>query len=245
MAKVGAAADPLAALDDVFDGSTLDAKWNVVEPTPGTNTISVHDGELDYQISAGGSNGSFHFDDNNGSRIDQEIAGTSWDARMRASVRNTADDGVPPSSGYRLAGLQVADPNSFNYVHVMSGTFNGTPSRIEWKSTDDSDSAFASPLEAPDVGLDLDFRIVRNGQLFTLYIRDSALAANLLDDNDWLEVQAIDREDPNTPSRALNGGTLGNAVALPDPCVVGPAVYSNVAGHDVRAHVLEFTARTV
>jgi hypothetical protein len=229
------------SLNDTFDGDALDESWTLFESVTTTATLSVHDGELDYQVSAGGSNGSFWFDAHDGVLLHKTVTG-DFDARCRIRVRNTADSGNPPLTSFRIAGLAAHDPDrttEYNYVHVGLGATNTVNLRAEWKTTDSSDSAFNS-IEALSGAGDLegDLRIVRVDQVFTLYAKLSDTPLD--DDEDWTLITTVDRTDNTIPDRNTNGGAADNATPMPDTLQVGLILYSSTGTHNIRMFVDEF-----
>jgi len=212
--------DPIVNLRDEFGGDTLASKWTLYEGD-GTATIAVSGSELNLTCNAGGAADSFWFDGEQGILLYQLVTG-NFDAQARIRVRNSADSGLPTvgDGNFRIAGLAAHDPDratNLDYVHVGLGCTASAGITCEWKTTVASVSTYGAVAAATGVG---EIRILRVGQLFTMYYRASAADA-------WTEVQAIDR----------------TAAALPTTLQLGFMVYASVASHDERIFVDRFSVR--
>lgn len=230
--------NPFAGLSDDFDGDALDPSWLFFNE----NLIadrSVANGELSVQITAGGTNGSFWYNDNDGILIYKTITGPV-DMRARVRVRNSANTGNPDTAPARVGGIAAHDPNrppnpgaSYNYVHTGLGRVdNSVTTVVEAKTTDLSLSTYV-PTQWPLVGipLDGDLRIVRHAedlQIFETYVRSSTLP--LSSDEGWELTMRINRADNTEPARP-------DAVPLPDTLQWGIMVYTNLDAVDVRMFV--------
>lgn len=254
----GAGVDPLAALDDIFAGSSLDAKWTIEDSTPASydsGGSSVSRGEYFQNILAGGTGGSFWFDPNDGILVYQEVTGP-FEARFRARMRNLADSGPPDLAlgAAQFGGLAVHDPDrsALNYVHIVAGGNGSGVALVEWKSNDSDGvatdtSAFAT-VAAPNSEIFVDFRMIRrasNPQLIDLSFRDAQSGVRLLSNEiAFTSLITIDRTDNTSPSRSGNNAAANLAVPLPDTLRLGIMTYSNTAGHDVQTIGQEFRVRT-
>lgn len=228
--------DPLAALSDDFESDEADVEdrgwlWHN-ESVVATQAIAG--GELNLDITEGGGAGSFWFDGFEGMLLYKLVTGDA-DVRARIRVRNTAGDGTPAPDNFRLVVLAAHDPDRatvLNYVHVGMGSTNEAGNSAEWKTTDDSVSTFGNNSSSGLSPLELDFRLVRVGQVFTAYVRFTG-AEPLSSDVGWGSAwQVMDRSSNLTPARAA-------AVPMPDTLQWGIAVYSNQATHDVQGFVDE------
>ncbi len=167
---LAASSDPLAALDDDFSGSSLDAKWLIYKPlsTPG---ITVSGGFCRIPIIEGGTppaptaTDSFWFNANNGIHLYQNVSG-DFDASVYAEARDVGDSGPCSLSDFKIVGLAAHDPANppYNYVHSGLGS-NGTGSlQAENKSTENSVSVFNYVVNASGTAW---LRLLRQGQVFT------------------------------------------------------------------------------
>lgn len=249
--------DPLSVLDDDFEGTdNLETRGWTLYKSAAVASQACSGGECDFRALAGGGGvggtTSFWFDGTADGILAYKLVTGDFDARLRCRVRNTANSGNPAVTNFRIAGLAVHDPvrtsNVFNYLHIGAGSAAQAQNRIEWKTTDDGGqasndtSAFNSAAWAGG-NLDVDLRIVRAGQVFTLYYRASS--GDLLDDvAAWSTLTTINRSSNLTPDRDTNGALANLAVALPDTLQIGLVVYSNTAAHDVRMFAQEFRVRT-
>lgn len=212
--------------DDFSSGSDVSTNgWILEDSSPSSSPGStITGGEWDFTISAGASGGSLWYDTNDGGWRYKVVTG-AVDCRMRARIRNTADTGLPLTNNFRIAGLAAHDPDrtTMEYVHVGAGSGNLSTSQLEWKTTDNSDSAYAyTPVHA-DRSLDLDFRIVRRAtdlQMFDLYYRgrstpDPVFAPrmdNLYDDPSALQGVNVGTEyDKDDRSRTGDDASTWNA----------------------------------
>jgi len=205
-------------LGDHFGGSALQSKWTLYEGD-GTASISVSGGEMGMTINAGGAADSFWFDANEGCLLYQLVAG-NFDAIATIRVRNSADSGLPTvgDGNYRIAGLAAHDPDrstTLSYVHIGLGCTASAAITCETKNTIASVSDFDEAPAATGAG---QVRIVRAGQVFTMYYRASPSVA-------WTLENTYDR----------------TASPMPATLQLGFVVYASVAGHDIRIFVDDFT----
>lgn len=245
-AELGETLDPAVFIDDFETGDTLveNRGWAWFdEETVATQTIAG--GELRLVSTEGGASGAWIYNENRGNLLHKPVTG-DFDARTRSRVRNAAGTGSP-AGGVPLewrfgGGISITDPDDtdHNSLHMMFGGDPDGQDRGEWKTTDGTVSTWASvPLTPP---LDYDARVVRVGQVFSLYIRafDAELGLEdegyvaLGDDDDWTLVQTIDRTDNTTPARAT---------AVPMPATVWLCITGGYAGPqsdlDIQAWFLE------
>jgi hypothetical protein len=239
--------DALAELSDSFSyGTTLTGNgWSIEDTTPSCSpSDTITDSEADLTVAAGNTDGSFWFDTNDGALWYKAIAG-ACDFRARVHVMD--GDGAatppttPPDTQFRVAGIAAHDPDrtTMEYVHVGIGSNNTAGQlQLEWKTTDNSDSAYAY-TQATLTGGELlyDLRLVRRAsdlQVFDLYVR-AGTSRSLDDDEGWTLLQTIDRTDDQVPDRAANNGTT--AVSLPSTLRWGFMVYANATVHDIRMYV--------
>jgi hypothetical protein len=243
----------LAALDDEFPGDSLNVKLSTLNAVTVEITPTVADGSLFLSIARGGIDGSRMIDGDDYSMIYQNVTG-AFDARARCRVTGSDGSSAVGTSSTRLGALNVADPDNatptMNYVQIAAGSVAGTALQYQWATTDIVDNADGTA--AGNAGLTgaitgVDFRVVRRAgdlQIFDLYVRQSSLATNLLDDNDWTLAQTVDREDNTTPDRDALGAAGNAAVALPATVRVGLAVGAVVVTHNVAMYCSEFRVRT-
>lgn len=236
--------DPLLALSDDFStGSTMTGNgWTIEDSTPSASPSDlITSGEADLTIANGGVSGSFWFDANDGVLWYKTVTG-ACDFRARVRVQNAAGTGLPPATSFRIAGIQAADPDrtTYEYVHVGLGAINTGVLSIEWKTTDNSDSAYGgSALTLTGGEILYDLRIVRRSsdlQIFDLYVR-AGTAEALASDTGWTLFQTIDRSDDTVPDRVANFGTV--AVPLPDTLRWGLIIYALGSTHNIRMYVAE------
>lgn len=238
----GAYGDPLAHLSDDFStGTTLTGNgWTIEDSSPSCSpSDTITSGRADLEIAAGAAGGGFWFDANDGPLWYKTITGPC-DMRARVEIRNAADDGLPDLTQFRIGGIAAHDPDrgTMEYVHVGLGTDATADYREEWKTTDNSDSAYAYTNATLTGGALLyDLRLVRRAsdqQIFDLYTR-AGTATGLAANTGWTLRQTIDRTDDQTPDRVANNGST--AVALPATLRWGFILYSNAAAHDIRMFV--------
>lgn len=232
VARFGAAGapyvDPLSALDDSFQGNTLNPKWLLYKPdaTPG---ITVGGGFCRAPIVEGGTppvpstSDSFWFNANNGILLYQLCPG-NFDARVYAEARDVGDSGPCTTSDFKIVGLAAHDPANppFNYVHVGLGSNNTAGLQAENKSTENSVSVFNYLPNASGTAW---IRLLRIGQIFTTMFGPTV-------DGPWTVLAVVDR-----------------SVALPQlPATIrlGLMTYSNDTspGGGVLGRFNNFTVRT-
>lgn len=235
--------DPFARWSDDFaSGATMTGRgWSIEDTAPSCSpSDTLTNGEADLTVAAGSAGGSFWFDANDGALWHKEIAGPC-DFRARVRVEDGAGGSTPPTTQFRIAGIAIHDPNraALNYVHVGLGSNNSGALQEEWKTTDDSDSAYAyTPATLTGGELLYDLRIVRRAtddQVIDLYVR-AGVAEALESDVDWTRLMTVDRTDDTIPDRVANNGST--AVALPLTLRWGFMLYANDATHDIRMFVL-------
>jgi len=229
--------DPLASLSDDFEsGSTMTGNgWTIEDSSPSaTPSDLITSGEADLTVTAGGANGSFWFDGNDGVLWYKTVTG-ACDFRARVRVRNATDTGLPPTSSFRIAGIQAADPDrsALNYVHGGVGATNDGVASIEYKTTDASVSTYDGTAATLTGGAFLyDLRLVRDPsdlQVFRFYAR-AGTAQDLDSDTDWTLIQTIDRSDDTVPARA-------SAVSMPDTLRWGFMLYGLANPPNIRMFV--------
>lgn len=182
----------------------------------GTVTTSFANGEMNTTVNAGGAGDAFWFDAELGCLYTLPITG-NFDAVLTGRVRNLADDGLPTvgDGNFRIAGMAAHDPDRstvLNYVHIGWGCTASAGITVETKNTVDSVSDYDAAAAATGAG---QLRIVRLGQVFTLYSRATPGAA-------WTLQNAYDR----------------TAAPVPDTLDVGiMPPYASVASHDMRLFV--------
>lgn len=217
-----AAGDGPALFRALFDGTSTPGGLTLYNGD-GTGTVALSGGELGLTINAGGSGDSLWFDGDEGVLLYTLVTG-DFDAISSVRVRNTANDGLPTvnDGNYRVAGLAAHDPNRaggvLNYVHIGLGCIATADIEVEYKTTVDSISdynAVAATGASTGAG---QLRILRVGQVFSLFYRASTAAA-------WTLAQAYDRTDN----------------PLPDTLQLGFICYSSQAVHDIRLFVGDFT----
>ena len=240
----GPAPDPLAALsDDMSSGASLaDNGWTLEDTSPtSTPTSTISGGVADLQIATGGTTGSLWFDIYDGALWHKEVDG-ACDMRARVRVTDSAGTGLPPFAQFRVGGIAAHDPDrsTYEYIHTGVGSLANGQHNIEWKSTDNSDSAFAGAATVLTGGqLLYDLRMVRRAsdlQVFDLHYR-AGTAEALESDTGWTLRQTIDRSDDTAPDRAANGGT--SAVPLPSTLRWGLILYASAVVHNIRMFVSE------
>lgn len=218
--------DPLAQLDDSFQGTSLNPKWSIYKPAALASAI-VGGGYLELQIVQGGAGatGSFWFNDNDGIQIYQLVAG-DFIAEVFVELLDEAGGGPPPLGDFNVAGLQVRNPSGaplptgFNYIHIGPASNATAAYNSECKSTAASVSTFdyvVQPVTSQWV------QISRVGQVFST-------AYKMLAADPWI---------PRTSyNRAVSLPQLPNVLAL------GPMVYTNAAPSDVCGRFSFFSVRT-
>lgn len=213
--------DPLAALDDEFQGVTLDADWLSYEPGTSEVQTAVADSELDFTCNLGGVGNSFWYMLNQGIVLYKAVTG-DFDMIAGVRLRNSADSGLPTvgDGNYRIAGICAHDPDrstQLNYVHVGMGCIATADIQVEIKNTIDGNSFFdpVTPTGA-DTGIG-ELRIRRIANVFTLFYRPDTESA-------WAQVGEYDR----------------TAVPMPTTLHLGFMAYSNdgvLPNADVRLFV--------
>jgi hypothetical protein len=159
-----AGVDPLLALSDDFNGTSLDPSWTQL--TGSTYTTSVAQGALHVTPTVG-----TWYNASIGPLIYKRVTG-DFKVSLTASARSVTNPSVPPSTDYQLAGVMARDPASDtsglqNYVHTAVGYGGGTLC-VETKSTTDNVSNFVCPAWGSG---DAELRICRSGTTFNLYKR--------------------------------------------------------------------------
>lgn len=212
--------DPLAALDDAFDGVALDPKWSIYKPAS-LEPVSLELGHARFAPVQGGPGptGNFWFDGFDGSLVHQDVSG-DFDAWLDCAAYDNTEGAPPPVSWFRIAGLAAHDPNraTFNYVHIGFGSANEPDNRVESKNTINSVSAYTSTSWPTAQG---QIRILRVGQLFRTYVR-------ALSTDPWQLEQTYDR----------------TATPMPMTLQLGVICYSNEVAADLVLHANQFTVRT-
>ncbi|MEZ6194802.1 MAG: hypothetical protein R3F20_03595 [Planctomycetota bacterium] len=162
----------VSAYDDAFDGGSLDAQWQILNPAAAQ--VTVGGGQLVLEPILSGPAATW-FDDGEGVFVHREITG---DFSVTATVRSSspADPMLPPPPAYRLGGLLVRDPGGTpgnrNSAHVAfgSGPANN-PVGVEHKTTTASVSSFTIVPTAEAAG---QLRITRSGAMIGLHHRGDA-----------------------------------------------------------------------
>jgi len=209
--------DPLAALNDDFDGAEIDAAWDLYKPA--SVVLSQSGGNLTAAIVAGGigdgTNGSHWWTVRDGWLLTKPVTG-DFRCILDLTVTNEAGNAVPPYAvnQWRFGGLAAHDPDRatvFNYVHCGIGTGSEFADTLlaEWKNCTDSVSPYG--------GVTIDYNsgqlmMEREGQEFRLYVREASA-------DPWTEIDTIDR----------------SAAPLPATLDVGMMCYDADADDDVRA----------
>ena len=218
--------DPLSALDDDFQGNSLNPKWLIYKPAA-LAAATVGGGYLLIEIVDGGPGptGSFWFNDNDGVQIYQLVAG-DFIAEIFLELRNAADSGPPPLADFNVGILQARDPSGaplpvgFNYIHDGPAA-NATASyQNEDKSTAASVSTFdyvAEPVVAQWQ------QITRIGQTFSCAYK-------------------LNAGDPWIPRTVYDRSVM--LPVMPNVLALGPGVYTNNVVGDVSVRCSFFTVRT-
>jgi hypothetical protein len=216
-ADLGTTLDP-ASLNDTFNGGDplLENRGWTWYDEGSVATQDMSGGELHLVSTGGGAAGAWWYNTENGNLLFKQVTG-DFDVRVRLRVRDAAGTGSPSSAAFewRFAGIAVHDPDrstQYNYVHAMLGADPNGTDRIEWKTTDDSASTWDSV--AGSAPLDYDLRIVRVGQVFSLYYRRTDSGQTLASNTGWTLYATIDRNDNTVPVRA-------SAVPMPDTVQIG------------------------
>lgn len=237
--------DPLAALSDDFStGSTMTGNGWTIEDTAGSGSTpsdTITSGEADLTVALGGTGGSFWFDGNDGVLWYKTVTG-ACDFRARVRVRNAGDTGLPPTTSFRIGGIQAADPDrtTYEYVHVGIGAANIAAAALESKTTDNNVSTYAGSAATLTGGAFLyDLRLVRTAadtQVFLLYTR-AGTSSDLDDDTGWTLLETVDRSDNSIPSRT-------SAVPLPNTLRWGFMLYGLANPPNIRMFVAECLFKT-
>lgn len=229
----GGPTDPLAALDDSFTGGSTDIEtrgWSIYKPAALANTtVDTGLGQFAVEIAngGGGAEGSFWFDLSDGVLVYKAVTG-DCEMTARYSVQNTAGDGTPTETGFRLVGIAAHDPDRstvFNYEHAALGVTNGVGQSAEYKDTIDSDSG-ANSGTLPGFGsvvagsYDAWIRLTRVGDVWTM--------AYSLDDETYTTI--------HTANRTTN--------PLPATLQWGLMCYAQPVTHDIRGICHGVTFRT-
>lgn len=189
----GPDAAPISPTSDEFNGSSLDASWNLTRPE--LLDISVSGGELhliakEYSV---------WFDYEAGAALWKPISG-NFKVTTSVKARKESDPSQFVGPNYQFGGVLAYDPASntnHNYVFIVVGDRGGYLS-VETKSTRNNSSDVSGP-EWPSG--DAELRLCRVGSKFYLYKR--AIGAS-----SWTEATTYDRTDlPQT----LNVGPFAYA----------------------------------
>jgi hypothetical protein len=167
------------ALNDGFDGASLNAKWQVLHPE--LVTISVQNSALNLVPAM-----SVWYQGNQGPMLYQSVTG-DFKVTAHVHVRSESSPNQPPATPFRLAGLSARNPNGTNgedYVFVVLGADDNDLS-TEYKSTDNSQSSYQGPTWS--YGPDAELRLCRQGQQFTLLVRPP--------NQTWQELHSYARPD--------------------------------------------------
>ena len=157
---------PADTFSDDFEGTGLDASWSILHPEMAT--VSVNGGRLLLQVDVTGN----WYQTQESVLVHKLITG-DFDVRSTVRVARTSNPAQPPAAEYRLGGILARDPASTpgnsNFVHVAVGAGSfAVPMAAEWKSTDDSSSAYDfTPLAQTEAEL----RLTRTGNVFAMYYR--------------------------------------------------------------------------
>lgn len=222
----GTQGDPLSYLDDDFQGTSLDPKWLVYKPAALASAV-VGSGYLEMQIVRGGNfpDGSFWFNDFNGTQIYQLVAG-NFVMEMRVQLLNAAGSGPPPLVDFNVAGLQARNPSGaplptgFDYIHIGPATNTTADFNSECKSTAASVSTFdyvVTPSTSQWV------QVTRIGQVFSTAYK-------------------LNAGDPWIPRTTYNRAV--SLPPLPNVLAIGPMLYSNASPSDICGRFSYFTVRT-
>lgn len=231
------ASDPLAAFDDTFDSGSSDMTtrgWSTHKPATLSllDTVDTASGYYQCTVIQGnlGATGSHWYNNRDGLLRYHTVTATSFDARARVTVLNTALDGLPTATQYRIAALAAHDPDrtdpntDLNYVHIGPGVINGDYG-VEYKTNVNSVSTFPyTPFSAVHPWTS-DIRIVRTGSNFAMMARTTA-GADLLSEDSWATLTTFVRAD------------------LPATLQIGIMAYANPTVHDVVGRFHEFRIRT-
>ena len=187
----------LAALNDSFDGASLDGAWTVFNS--GSVTTSVKGGSLSLQLTKV----ALWYQASQGVLVHKSVTG-DFKVTTTAHVRKTANPSLPPDLPVQLGGLMARNPNGVdmggkeNYVFVVVGR-DANQVAVETKSTTDNSSNYIG--KAWPSG-DADLRLCRVGATFTLYQRKPG-------DSAWLQSNSYTR--PDLPAKLQVGVNVYDA----------------------------------
>jgi hypothetical protein len=189
-----------APLSDEFDGTALDASWDVKRGD--ALDIDVRDGALHLAPTSY----LLWYQENEGAMISKLLAG-DFSVRARVRARRASEPSQPPAATVHLGGLAARDPASDqgteDYVFVVVGRDVDDLS-VETKTTDDGVSTYVGPTWPSG---DAELRMCREGATFTVWKRAIGGAT-------WTLAATYDR--PDLPSELQVGGVVYAPVASPD-----------------------------
>jgi hypothetical protein len=182
---------------DPFDGSALDPRWTVLDPSKVTATVGG--GQLVLTPAAN----ALWFDAGVGGLAYQLVAG-DFTATTTVHVHKASDTSMPPDQAIELGGVMARAPTAAeNYVLVVVGFAEMGHLAAEHKTTTDGTSTWdETPFAA-----EADLRLCRHGQTITVYRR--ALGASA-----WTQDFQIAR--PDFPATLQVGPTAYDGEGAPD-----------------------------
>jgi hypothetical protein len=193
---VSGSIEPMNALSDEFDGSTLSSDWQILHGDQ--FQYSVSGGELHMEATVGGSNAAW-FADGEGPLIYKLVRG---DFSVRATVRvyDSTQPTQPPPPQFRFGGLSVRDPlappGGHNWLHVVVGAGrSSSPIAVEDKSTTNSSSSLVLTAISETRG---EVRADREGSLISFFYRAPG-------EQTWQALRSFNRPDlPQVVQVGLN-----------------------------------------
>jgi hypothetical protein len=172
---------PGCSLNDEFDGSALDACWQILNGNPSTPLIEIALESGALHLSAMGSQNGVWYQGATKSLVYQEVPANAFKVTTTAHSRKASDAEALPTKDLHVGGLMVRNPSSMggtseNYVFLMLGHSemnNGVVHQgIEFKSTVNGCSDWLEPDFGDEHdGPDAELRICRLGAEFRHYQR--------------------------------------------------------------------------
>lgn len=194
-----ASTDPLAALSDDFQGTTLGSGWTVLRPE--LVAITVAQGNLVVRATAS----SLWFNTSQGPLVHKSVTG-DFKVTSRVRARRASNDTLAPAIDIHLGGLMVRNPAAppENHLFVVTGRDDQGELSVETKTTTNGASVYTNPVWPSG---DAEVRICRLGATFRLYKREIAGGA-------WAAAATFERAD--MPATVQVGAAIYALSQTPD-----------------------------
>jgi hypothetical protein len=175
-AGAGGSAEPGS---DMFDGSSLDPSWQVLNP--GAVSITVSGGSLSLELTQA----ALWYQASQGVLVFKEVTG-NFKATARVHAHRTTNPAEPPITAVELGGLMARSPAGppENYVFIVVGRDENDIS-VETKTTVNSQSTYLGPTWP---SAEAELRVCRVGSDFLLLKRPVAGGA-------WIAAASYARPD--------------------------------------------------